>query len=460
MTRDKLDLEITVDQIQQFDQRVPRYTSYPPVPYWDQEYLAQDHVNSLKEIGKVDDPLSIYLHIPFCIRRCLFCACNVVVTKREDRPKRYLKYLKMEISKTAEILNERNKVIQLHLGGGTPTHLTPDQMKELFSLIFEKFSILSSAELSIEVHPTVTSEYHIDVLSEFNFNRLSVGVQDFDPQVQERLNRHQTYEETSELIEYTRNAGFEGINVDLIYGLPYQTQQGLDDTLEKIFVIKPDRVALYSYAHFPTIFRHHKSIPLDTMATGSDKLKLFLAARKTFLENNYRQVGFDHFTTSDDELWLSYENKTLRRNFMGYTTKSGTDMLAFGWSGISEFTGYYGQNSKDMDEYEQLVEKYGTAVIKGHKLSEADKLRKEVIMGILCNGTIEYESITQKFGKMGEEIEEIAEKVFPKFEDVGLVERSNGGWQNTAKGDIFARIVASSFDENYDPSKHLFSKSV
>jgi oxygen-independent coproporphyrinogen-3 oxidase len=161
------------------------------------------------------------------------------------------------------------------------------------------------------------------------------------------------------------------------------------------------------------------------MATGSDKLKLFLAARKTFLENNYRQVGFDHFTTSDDELWLSYENKTLRRNFMGYTTKSGTDMLAFGWSGISEFTGYYGQNSKDMDEYEQLVEKYGTAVIKGHKLSEADKLRKEVIMGILCNGTIEYESITQKFGKMGEEIEEIAEKVFPKFEDVRLVERSN-----------------------------------
>ncbi|MHA2248808.1 MAG: oxygen-independent coproporphyrinogen III oxidase [Candidatus Kariarchaeaceae archaeon] len=452
--------DITVDQIEKYDLRVPRYTSYPPVPNWQKQYSAEDHVSELQKIGQIDEPLSLYIHIPFCIRRCLFCACNVLVTKRKDRPERYLEYLLKEIKSTVEYLAPRNQTIQLHLGGGTPTHFTPEQLNRLFSLVFEKFNFQIDSEKSIEVHPSVTSTDHLDVLRDFGFNRLSLGVQDFDPNVQEKLNRFQTFQETSELIQYARDSGFQGINIDLIYGLPYQSPKTMSNTLEQVFDIRPDRIALYSYAHFPTIFRHHKSIPLDVISTGTHKLQLFLSARKTFLENEYQQIGFDHFALKDDELWSSFKNRSLRRNFMGYTTKAGTDLLAFGWSGISELRGSYAQNSKEMDEYEELIDKYGTATIKGHKLSDDDVLRKEVIMDILCLGILDYNALKSKFAESAEAIIQIAEKVFPEFEQINFVERYNGGWKNTPKGNIFARIIASSFDVNYEQSKHLFSRSV
>ncbi len=452
--------EITIKQIERFDLRVPRYTSYPPVPNWQMEFTPEDHISELKKISNSRDPLSIYAHIPFCVRRCLFCACNVLITKRKDRVERYLKFITQEITRTAGYLNPRNEVIQLHFGGGTPTHLTPDQLHHLLTKLNDEFDILSDAEISIEVHPSVTSYKQLDILRDFNFNRLSLGVQDFDHNVQDRLNRHQTYDETKDLIDYARNIGFEGINIDLIYGLPYQSIKGLQKTLNQVNTISPDRIALYSYAHFPKIFRHHRTIPLEVIATGSEKLNLFLQARQSFLENEYQQIGFDHFAKKDDDLWESFKHKTLRRNFMGYTTKSGTDLIAFGWSGISELQTSYAQNSKDMSEYEQLVEKYGTATIKGHLLSEEDMIRKEVIMNLLCLGVLDYNTITKKYGEKSQPIIEIAETIFPDFEEIGFIQRKNGGWQNTPKGNIFARILASNFDVNYEQSKHLFSRSV
>jgi len=458
LTQPVFEEEITPELIERYDLRVPRYTSYPTVPNWNKEFKTETYRNMLQRAAKKEEPLSLYFHIPFCIRRCLFCACNVLVTQREDRPRRYLSYLKHEIRSVSRLLESRKDVIQLHLGGGTPTHLTPAQLDDLFSLVWDEFEIQNSSEISIEIHPSVTSIEHLETLRDFGFNRISVGVQDFDPVVQERLNRFQTFEETSNLIKVAREMGFESTNADLIYGLPYQTDEGFDNTLEKIDQIKPDRIALYSYAHFPNIFRHHKHIPLTEIAQGRDKLQLFLDARKFLLSRGYRQIGFDHFALESDELWKSFENKTLRRNFMGFTTKSGTDLIAFGYSGISELSSGYSQNSKDMSEYEQMIEKYGIAPKKGHLMSPSDSTRKRLIMDFLCLGEIRISELERT--DEGRRIIDSKGEIIRYFEKIGFLEGISTGWRATSLGRIFSRVIASSFDEYYDANRHTFSQTI
>ncbi|MHA1910074.1 MAG: oxygen-independent coproporphyrinogen III oxidase [Candidatus Kariarchaeaceae archaeon] len=453
-------IDLSVEQITKYNLRVPRYTSYPTVPNWSKEdFGPQDYSSALKEISGSSDPLSLYIHIPFCIRRCLYCACNVSVTRDIEKPIRYMIYLFKEIEEAAKNLGERNEVVQLHLGGGTPTHLTPEQMTDLFTKVNEEFNVLKEAELSIEIHPSVTSEEQLDVLADFGFKRLSVGVQDFSPEVQKKLNRHQTYEETASLIDYSRENVFESINIDLIYGLPYQTMEGIKSTIEKVLIIRPERIALYSYAHFPTKFSHQATIPEKEVPKGAEKLLLFLEARKKLLENGYEQIGFDHFSLKEDELSKSYRDKTLRRNFMGYSTRAGTDMLAFGWSGISELSTGYAQNSKEMGEYEQLVDKFGTATIKGHTMSFDDKIRKQVIMDILCLGELDIPKLQKQFNHELDFIVEKANQVFPEFEEIDFLEKKVNGWKLRPKGNVFGRVIASTFDEYYD-QKYLFSQSV
>lgn len=452
--------QLSYDLINRFDKRVPRYTSYPTVPNWSEEFGPKDYISELITRSESNDPLSIYVHIPFCVRRCLFCACTTMVTNRADKPEKYLDVLKLEIQKTRELLNARNDVIQLHLGGGTPTHLTPSQLDDLFSYIHDEFSLNSNAEKSIELHPSVTSIDHMQVLKDYGFNRISVGVQDFDPNVQKKLNRHQTYEETKEIVDFARTNGFDGVNMDLIYGLPYQTPEGFDDTIEKTFELLPDRIALYSYAHLPNIVKHQAGIPLDVIPNGSNKLDFFLMAREKFLNFGYEQIGFDHFALPEDEITKSFENKSLRRNFMGFTTKAGTDMVAFGYSGISELHTCYAQNSKDMGEYESMIQKYGVSTVKGHKMSEEDIIRKQVIMDWLCQNELDYTDLQTKYGEKAKNFIQISENLFPDFQDIDFVEITDNGWKATPTGKLFARVIASSFDEYYDASKHLFSRSI
>ena len=450
--------EISIEDIEKFDYRVPRYTSYPTVPNW-QGQSPEDHIADLKNISDQKDPMSMYIHIPFCVRRCLFCACTTIITKDKRKSERYLTYLEKEIRFNSEIMNAR-KVNQFHFGGGTPTHLSPEQLDSLLNLVEDNYEFENNAERSIEIHPSVTTNEHIDILADHGFNRMSIGVQDFDENVQKKLNRHQTYKETYDLIEYMRNSGIRSINVDLIYGLPYQTEQGFFKTMDQLMNIQPDRVALYSYAHFPSLFKHHKLIPLDVIKTGSDKLQLFLDARKYFIEQSYEQIGFDHFTLRKDDLWESFENKSLRRNFMGYTTKAGTDMLAFGYSSISELQNSYAQNSKDMQDYERLIDKYGVATIKGHRLSDDDIMRKQIIMDLLCLGTLDESKIENKYKDKSESILNIIEEKMPQFEEIGFVQNDKNTWELTPLGFVFGRVVASSFDAYYEQSDHLFSKSI
>ncbi|OLS24052.1 MAG: Oxygen-independent coproporphyrinogen-III oxidase [Candidatus Heimdallarchaeota archaeon LC_2] len=452
--------KLSYELINRFDKRVPRYTSYPTVPNWTEKFGPKDYISDLVTRSEFEDPLSIYVHIPFCIRRCLFCACTVLVTQRVDRPEKYLEYLKLEIDKTRDLLNSRDDVIQLHFGGGTPTHLTPEQLDDLLGHIYDRFSMNGNAEKSIELHPSVTSIEHMEVLKTYGFNRVSMGVQDFDLNVQEKLNRFQTYEETKLILDFARSNNFDGVNMDLIYGLPYQTTEGFEDTIDKTLILKPDRIALYSYAHLPNIIRHQSTIPLDVIPTGPNKLDLFLYAREKFLEDGYVPIGFDHFALPDDEISISVHEKTLRRNFMGFTTKAGTDMIAFGYSGISELHTAYAQNSKDMGEYETMIEKYGVATIKGYKLSDEDILRKQVIMDWLCLNEIDYTVLKEKYGSNSKKLIKISEDLFPNFQEIDFVEKTDNGWKATSMGRLFARVIASSFDEYYDASKHLFSRSV
>jgi oxygen-independent coproporphyrinogen III oxidase len=454
------EFQLTSEEIEKYNIRAPRYTSYPTVPNWNKDdFTPTDYLKFLEEIKEINDPLSLYIHIPFCARRCLFCACNTIITSRPERSSNYLSYLKKEILAVSNILADNRKVMQLHLGGGTPTHFTPEELDDLFSFISDKFQFENNAEKSIEVHPTVTNNRHIDVLSDYNFNRISMGVQDFTKVVQEKLNRYQTYEETIELINSARSNGFEGVNVDLIYGLPYQTFEGFMSTIDQIFNLKPDRIAMYSYAHFPQIYRHHKGIPLDVIPSGENKLDIFLAARQKLLDNSYKQVGFDHFSVEGDELWTSFQNQTLRRNFMGYSTKAGLDLVAFGWSGISELRNSYAQNSKNMEEYQLLIDKFGVATIKGHKMTKEDIIRKEIIMNILCQIEVDFTKIEKKMDVSLDYLKIEANKRLTELEKEGFVINHDNKLSLTQKGQIFARIVASVFDE-YLSNEHKFSTVV
>lgn len=444
-------LELTIEEINKYNLRIPRYTSYPTVPNWQKQgFGPEHHIANLREIGTKSDPISLYIHIPFCIRKCKFCACNTIITHRKDKSVRYLEYLQKEIRKTREYIGERDKVIQLHFGGGTPTHLTPAQLDELLTTISSNFTILEDAELSIEIHPSVTTKEHIDILAKHGFSRLSVGVQDFDPLVQEKLNRHQTYQETADLIAYARQLGFSSINTDLIYGLPYQSYEGFMHTIDQLLLIQPDRIAVYSYAHFPQVFPHQKSIPLIELPGPEEKINRFINARKKLLDAGYKQVGFDHFALESDDLWQSYLNKTLRRNFMGYTTKASTDLIAFGYSAISELGNSYAQNTKDMDEYERLIDAYGTATVKGHQLSEDDKHLKSTIMNILCLGEIARTDL--------QSVDALAN--METFVAEGLCEVTPTGWQLTQKGTLFARVVAANFDAYLSGNQFNFSNTI
>lgn len=449
-------LKLSLDLIEKFNVPVPRYTSYPMVPHWSNEYKIQDHVHHLRKASESNQPLSLYVHIPFCHRICFFCACNVKITTRPELPKKYLETLETEANIVANHLDNRRTLSQLHIGGGTPTHLTPKQLKSLMTAIKDKFSLTKNAELSIEIHPSVTTTDHLKILADEGFNRISMGVQDFDSEVQFKINRHQTYEETVHIISEARDLNFKSVNIDLIYGLPYQTIEGFRDTINKIKDIRPDRLAIYSYAHLPKQIKHQSIFPDDTIPKGREKLQLFLLAREMLIDYEYELIGFDHFCLPSDDLWNAYQNHSLRRNFMGYTTQAGTDLVSLGFSAISDVAGSYAQNSKNLNEYTKLIETHGLATVRGLKLSQEDLICREAIITWMCQNTFNPKHVKQKY--TNNTVEPLINKIvanLEQWEAIGLaMSNSEGDWKATELGQIFARIVATSFDQ-YLPKKGL-----
>jgi oxygen-independent coproporphyrinogen-3 oxidase len=447
-----------------YETAAPRYTSYPTAPAWGDDYGPDEY---RRDLGAVEPgaPLSLYAHVPFCRSLCHFCACNRVITRDEALPARYLEAVEREVAAVRAAIPEPGPVSQVHWGGGTPTHLDPDQLRRLFAALTDPFSVADDAEISIEVDPRVTSGEQLQALRECGFNRISMGVQDFEPQVQEAIHRTQSAEQTAELVASARRLGFQSVSLDLIYGLPFQRPETFERTLKTVLDIGPDRVALYGYAHVTWVAKQQRGFERKDLPDAPTRLGVFTLAIRRFLEAGYVHVGMDHFARPEDELVRALRERTLRRNFMGYTTQAGVDLLGFGPSAISELSGSFAQSHRDLDAWEDAVRTTGFATMRGHVLTDEDRVRRWVISRIMCLGEVRAAEFEALYGGV------FAERFAPELARLetevadGLVVReADGSLTVTELGRILIRNVASVFDaylgEQRKLERPLFSKTV
>lgn len=388
-----------LELLKKYNRPGPRYTSYPTAVEFGEDYDHDAYCRSLAGIGhKSDEPLSLYIHLPFCEERCSFCGCNVVITRKREVSRKYLDYLHREIDMLAAHLPDRRRVSQYHWGGGTPTYQNVDEMRALHDKVVEHFRIDSDAEVAIEVDPRVTSREQVDLLQEMGFNRISMGVQDFTPRVQEAINRNQTEAETRELYDYCRKVGFQSINLDLIYGLPLQNPRAFDRNMDVMLELRPERVAVYSYAYVPWIKSNQRKIEADELPPPEVKLELFCIARERFLDAGYAQIGMDHFALPGDDLATAAAQKRLHRNFMGYTVKMGSDMVGVGTSAIGDVGGAFAQNVKKLSTYYEALDQGRFPMDRGYVLNEDDHIRREVITRLMSNLYLRIPEIEERFG--------------------------------------------------------------
>jgi len=409
-------------------------------------------------------PLSLYAHLPFCEHRCLFCGCHVVITPHMPVAEKYLEYLKVEIDLVAELLPNRRQVVQMQWGGGTPTYFSPGQLSDLMGKYQEHFEFADGAEIAIEVDPRVTSEDHLDQLVELGFNRLSMGVQDLTPEVQKAITRDQTYEQTAALMAYARKAGFtEGINLDLIYGLPEQELATFGTNLDQVLELRPDRVALYSFAFIPWIRGHQKKLDEASLPSANLKLELYLMAMDRFLAAGYEPIGMDHFALPDDELAVAARHGRLHRNFMGYSVMPASDMIAFGISGIGEVQGAFFQNEKKLSTYYEVLDAGEVPVQRGYVLDEDDRIRQHVIRQIMCNFRVSKADVSERFGIDFDQYFAPSLQRLRELADAGFVEVGEDGLQVREEGRLFVRNVCMAFDRYLEAKEGdgpVFSRTV
>src|SRR5712675_2968459 len=455
--------EISEEFLEKYNRPGPRYTSYPTAPVWNDTFGPVDleAVHAGAEAAKT--PVSLYMHLPFCESLCLFCACNVIIQKDKHVSIPYFDVLKKEIARVGEAVSRQREVVQFHWGGGTPTYSTPTQLEDLFGYTKERFTFSPDAEIGIEVDPRVTSREHLETLRRLGFNRLSMGIQDFYQAVQRAINRIQPYEMTRDLIIAARELGFDSINVDLIYGLPYQNPERFAHTVEQILELAPDRVALFSYAHVPWLKKQQGSFAAH-LPEGMEKFEIFRTGLLKFLEAGYLYIGMDHFAKPGDELAISQQKRTLHRNFQGYTTKAGADLYGMGVTAISGIQNAYAQNHRELAAWEKAVAERGIATMRGYRLSEDDRLRRTVISRLLCHTVVIKEEISREFGiDFDQHFAEELRRLEPSRED-GLVLLDRGEIRATWLGRIFIRNLAMVFDPYLEKqqliSKPLFSKTL
>jgi oxygen-independent coproporphyrinogen-3 oxidase len=449
-----------------YDRPVPRYTSYPTAPVWTEDYGPTEYAEDLAGLRLEDDAgLSLYVHVPFCRSLCHFCACNRIITRNEQLPERYLDGLAREVAAVRERLPGDPAASQQHWGGGTPTHLSPAQVRRLFETVIDAVPMRPDAEVSIEVDPRVTTEAHVETLRSCGFNRISMGVQDFDPRVQEAIHRVQPVEQTAALVERARRSGFDGVNFDLIYGLPYQSETSFRRTLDSVLAIGPDRLALYSYAHVTWVAKQQRGFERKHLPDAPTKLRIFLTAIERLLDAGYVFIGLDHFARPDDELARALADGTLRRNFMGQTTQAGVDLIGFGPSAISELRGSYAQSHRDLERWLAAVEEGGLATLRGHRLSADDQERRWLISTLICLGGIRADRYGERFGHaLRDRHRDALAALEPACED-GLVDvAEDGSIAVTEVGRLLVRNLASVFDRYLpapgEAARPTFSRAV
>jgi len=425
----------------------PRYTSYPTVPEWSREFGPQDATAAFERAALSREPLSLYVHLPFCRELCLYCGCTVQITRRAELVEDYLDALELEIARAAELLGERRDVVQMHWGGGTPTHLTPEQIERLHGMLAREFRLLPGAEQSIEVHPHVTSHAHVDALAGLGFRRVSLGVQDLDARVQQVVHRYQTTEETADLVEHCRKVGVTGINVDLMYGLPEQSEATFAATLDTIARLRPDRLAVYAYAHVPWLKPFQKALEAYDLPDAPRRARLFALAIERLSREGWRVIGLDHFALETDALHVALRDGSLHRNFMGYTTHPAEESLALGMSAISDLGGAFFQNEPTTREYQARVGTGTVPVHRGLVRSPEDDLRRAAIQDVMCRMHLDLDELGARFGR--DDLREHFAREWRALEPLaaeGFCTLEPGRLEVLPQGRLFLRHLAMVFD--------------
>lgn len=433
-------MRIDAELLRRLEVPAPRYTSYPTVPVWSSAFSPDDHARALDDAGRrAGEPLSLYVHIPFCKELCSYCGCNVVITRDPARVARYLDALTAELRLVAGRLGARRTLARVHFGGGTPTFLDEAQLARLWRAITDEFTVERGAELAIEVDPVVTRPAQLVLLGGLGFNRISMGVQDFAPEVQRAVHRVQSVEETAAAIAQARAAGFGSVNLDLIYGLPRQTVASFARTLDQVVALAPDRVAVFSFAYVPRVRPNQRLLPQADIPTGAAKLALFAAAQERLAAAGYGPIGMDHFARPDDELARARAARTLWRDFQGYTTRRARATIAVGASAISDFGDAYAQNERALGRYEAAVLAGRLPTVKGLRLGDDDRRRREVIVSLMCNGWVDL-------GRDGEAYFARELAALAAHERDGLLAARGREVALTELGRVFVRNVAMVFD--------------
>ncbi len=458
-----MSLNIPADFVEKYNQPGPRYTSYPTVPAWKQAFGDHEYREALAELAqRPGDELAIYLHLPFCAKHCFYCGCNALVSREKNAVGVYLDRVEKELAMVTALIGTGRRVVQFHWGGGTPNYLSNAEVERTLAMFRGAFDVAPEAEISLEVDPRIATPEQVAFLRSAGFNRISLGVQDFEESVQVAIGRKQGRERTLNVYQGCRDAGFPGVNVDLVYGLPGQTRESFARTLGEIIALQPDRVACFSYAHVPWVRPLQNKVDTSKMMGGYEKFGLFQLTVDLFQAAEYDWIGIDHFAKRDDELSVALRNRALHRNFMGYATKPAPHMLAFGMSGIGDVCDRFAQNDADLGAWGEAIDAGRLPIVKGHELSDDDRLRRLVILNVMCNLELPWALTERAFGAPADRLLAGELAALPPLVDDGLVTVDDRGLRITEKGRYFVRNVAMIFDAYLAAAgdKPLFSRTV
>ena len=455
-------LHVDLELVRKYNVPGPRYTSYPPATHF-ADYAPQELMASkLRENNQGQRDLSLYFHLPFCQSLCWFCGCTTVITTDPGVSSKYLEYVKREVELMKRFLNQDRKVVQLHFGGGTPTFFKPVELETLGDFIRSQFKFADDFEAGVEIDPRRVTTEHIAMLRKAGFNRASIGVQDHNPIVQKAVHRIQPFAQTKMVVDWIRASGFKSLNIDLIYGLPHQTVVSFEKTLEDTLALNPKRLAVFSYAHVPWIKPAQKILEDKILPSAETKLELLKLTIEKLTSRGYVYIGMDHFAREDDELALAQKAKTLQRNFQGYSTRGGSDIYGFGMSSVSQGADFYWQNTKDLADYYLSLEAGRLPIAKSHFLSREDQIRRQTIMRLMCDLSLDYTTLSQALGidfeaHFGRELGSLDE-----LEADGLLLKVPGGIVVTDAGRLFIRNIAMCFDAHLPAqiNQRRFSRTI
>ncbi len=447
--------------IKKYDKPGPRYTSYPPATEFTEEVGPEDYKVKLLESNERKTPLSLYFHIPFCESGCYYCGCNIIISHRKGIERPYLERVYREMNMLSQIVDTSRPVEQLHWGGGTPNYLTEEEIEEFMAKIRENFKFSDDAEISIEIDPRYATDSQLETIKRVGFNRISMGLQDLDEKVQRAVNRIQPYSLMKDTMEKLRDLGFESINIDLIYGLPFQSRESFRRTVQKVIELSPDRVAVYSFAYVPWVKPIQKHIDPSTLPSPEEKLSILEMVIEEFQSAGYVYIGMDHFAKPEDELAKAQREGKLWRNFQGYTTRKGVELLGIGATSIGMLYDAYFQNYKTLREYNEAVDSGTLPTMRGYILNEDDLIRREVIMDIMCNLGVSFERIDKLFGIKFEDYFEKELEDLKEIQEDGLVEIKDRRINILPVGRLLIRNVAMVFDAHLRNKKDLkFSRTI